>query len=70
MFFDRAEDAMFTFLLLRRPASFRDDQPACIGGAPKQTSQFECLIAFQTWWHQARKLQGVYGKGTPIIPAG
>jgi hypothetical protein len=64
VFFNRAIAAA----LLWRPASFWDDQPACVGSAPKQACQFECLVTFQTWRHQACKLQGIYSEGTPIIP--
>jgi hypothetical protein len=42
--------------------------PRAVGSAPKQARQFECLITFQAWGHQASKLQGVRCADIPIKP--
>src|SRR6202021_2536974 len=51
--------------LLWRPASLGEDQPACIGRAPKQACQFKRLVTLRTRRHQPRQFQGVYSEGTP-----
>jgi len=44
------------------------DQSPCVGGATKLACQFERLVAFRTWGHQASKLQDVCCEVVPIKP--
>lgn len=55
-------------VLLSWPAPLRKDQSSCVGGAAKLACQFERLVAFRTWGHQACKLQGVRCEVVPIKP--
>jgi hypothetical protein len=66
--FTRLHSSANTASLLSRPASFCENQPPRVGSAPKQACQFEGLVTFQAWGHQARKLQDACGKGVPIKP--
>jgi hypothetical protein len=47
------------WVYLRDLRRFAKSNPLCVGGATKLACQFERLVAFPAWGHQARKLQGV-----------
>src|SRR6202035_2342953 len=63
-----SEDQRTLCVLLSWPAPLRKDQSPCVGGATKPACQFERLVAFRAWWHQARKLQGVRCEVVPSKP--
>jgi hypothetical protein len=54
--------------LLSRPAPPCKNQSPYLGSAPKQARQFECLITFRAWGHQASKLQGVRCADVAVTP--
>jgi hypothetical protein len=64
----RGNQAITPEILLSRPAPLCKDQSPCVGCAPKQTCQFQGLVAFRTRRHQAGELQRVGREVVPIKP--